>query len=156
MLRACLDFRILLWNCPLLWPICWSGHPVTKCGKICHSPPQLPTVAGLPPAVCFHTLAHCILPVTLDGCPAAAAETVLPAPSTARWVVLSGPGPPSWPHLAACAELHLAEHTARVAWTGSATLTSREMGILTQDFLERVRCGTQQYKTIMVTTAHVF
>lgn len=59
------------------------------------SPPPLPTVAELPPAVCFHTLAHCILPVTLDGCPAAAAEAVLPAPSPARWVVPSGPGPPS-------------------------------------------------------------
>lgn len=65
----------------------------------------LPTVAELPPVVCFHTLAHCILPVTLDGCLAAAAEAVLPAPSPSRWVVPFGPRPPSLPH-----PMHILSH----------------------------------------------
>lgn len=46
-------------------------------------PAPVLTVAELPPVVCFHTLVRCTVPVTLDGCPAAAAEAVLPAPSPA-------------------------------------------------------------------------
>lgn len=128
---------------------------MTKCWRICRSPPPLSTVAELPPAVCFHTLAHCILPVTLDGCPAAAAEAVLPAPSPARWVVPSGPGPPSLPQLLRVLS-HIWPHTLCSSLHGPGRLTPREMGILPQDLLERVSCGTQQYKTILMMTAHVY
>lgn len=76
------------------------------------------TVAELPPVVCFHTLVHCIVPVTLDGCPAAAAEAVLPAPSPAQWVVLSGPGPSQPASSVVCTWPHLVEYRAGFAWRG--------------------------------------
>ena len=106
-------------------------------------PIALLTVAELPPVVCFHTPAHCTLPVTLDGCPAAAAEAVLPASSPARWVVLFHPRPPSLPH-----PLHLLSHPWLNAELGKAawdpdTLTPRKMVSFPQDLLERVRSRTQ-------------
>lgn len=99
----------------------------------------LPTVAELPPVVCFYSLAHCVLPATLDGCLAAAAEAVLPAPSPSQWVVLFGPRPPSPPH-----PVHIMSHfwlnteLGQPGWD-SDTLTPRKMVMFPQDLLERAR-----------------
>lgn len=62
-------------------PAVWDALPPNaRCSA---TPSQSHAVADLPPVVRFHTLVHCLVPVTLDGCPAAAAEAVLPAPSPA-------------------------------------------------------------------------
>lgn len=100
-------------------------------------------VAELPPVVCFHTLAHCILPVTLDGCLAAAAKAVLPASSPSRWVVLFGPRPPSLPHpMHRLSHIWLNTELGQPGW-GPDTWTPRKMAIFPQDLLERARPGTQ-------------
>lgn len=77
--RDCLDFRRLL-SLPTAVIHLLSGmHCYQMLDALLH-PSQPHTVTELPPVVCFYTLVHCLVPVTLDGCPAAAAEAILPAP----------------------------------------------------------------------------